>query len=114
KARTLSWALTFFLANKRPDGLKRYHEELKKLPRDLEFDADTLLVTFARAFDCLDAARPNLADRTKLEKLANEWHDYLMLQRSEGQALVEELVKAQAELKGRHFPKPPNDQAPKP
>ncbi len=38
KARTLSWALTYFLANKKLDGLRRYHEELKKLPRDLEFD----------------------------------------------------------------------------
>jgi len=114
KARTLSWALTFFLANKRPDGLRRYHEELKKLPRDLEFDQETLLVTFARAFDCIDAARPNLADRAKLEKLANDWHDYLTYTRSEGQTLVEELVKAQAELKGKHFPKPPGGPPPGP
>jgi hypothetical protein len=112
KARTTAWSLTFFLANKQLDGLRRYHEELKKLPRDLEFDSQTLLLTFARAFDCLDASRPNAVDRSKLEKLANQWHDFISLTPAEDEALITELVKAQAELKGKHFPKPPEGPAP--
>jgi hypothetical protein len=102
KARTVAWSLTYFLANKELDGLRRYHEELKKLPRDLEFDPQTLLLTFARAFDCVDAARPNAVDVGKLEKLANHWHDYISQTPAEDEALVQELTKAQAELKARY------------
>ncbi len=106
KARTMAWALTYYLANKQLDGLRRYQEELKKLPRDLEFDPETLLLTFARAFDCLDGGRFNQVDTAKLEKLANQWHDFISLTPAEDEALIQELTKAQHELKGR-YNKPP-------
>ena len=68
KAHTMAWSLVYYLAREHLDGLMRYHAELQKLPRDLEFDSKTLLMAFARAFDCLDAARPNEVDTTKLER----------------------------------------------
>jgi hypothetical protein len=100
KARTLSWALTYFLAQKKLDGLLRYEEELKRLPRDLEFDPGTLKLAFARAFDCVSAANPNTVDPGKLSSLADNWHDYIMLQQSEDESLFDDLKKAQTELKG--------------
>src|SRR5262249_43504347 len=99
KARTLSWALTYFLANHKLDGLLRYHEELKKLPRDLEIDGDTLLLAFARAFDCVEAGNPNVVDKTKLAKLADQWHYAISLTPTENEELLKELDKAQRELK---------------
>jgi hypothetical protein len=106
KARTMAWSLTFFLANSRHlDGLRRYHDELKKLPRDLEFDGQTLLLAFARAFDCLDASNPNLVDKTRLGKLAQEWDFYIKSTPSEDEALQQELAKKQSELKSVHSPK---------
>ncbi len=113
KARTMAWALTYFLANSRHlDGLQRYHEELKKLPRDLEFDGQTLLLAFGRAFDCLSANNPNTVDKAKLGKLAQEWHSYIQLTPSEDEDLQRELVKKQTELKTVHIPKPSGDAPP--
>jgi hypothetical protein len=106
KARTLSWALVSFLANQKLESLRRYHEELKRLPRDLEFDPETLMLAFARAFDCLDTSRPNTVDRNKLEKLANNWHDYIVMSPAEDESLLQELTKAQNELKTRQGNKP--------
>jgi hypothetical protein len=42
KARTMTWALTYYLAQKHREKLRRYYDELADLPRDLEFDADVL------------------------------------------------------------------------
>jgi hypothetical protein len=101
KARTLAWSLAYFLArsDRYRDGLIRYHQELAKLPRDLEFDKDTLLLTFARAFDLLDLTKPNTVDRNKLSKLATQWHDAITLTPSEGEELFKELAKNINELK---------------
>ncbi len=79
KARTLSWALTFFLAQRKTDGLRRYYKELSKLPRDLEFDEPILLSCFARAFDLAEVNNPSKVNMAKLTQLANEWHDYMSL-----------------------------------
>ena len=105
KAHTLAWSLTYFLAKNKLDGLRRYHAELRKLPRDLEFDSQTLLLAFARAFDCVDASSPNTVDRVKLSKLADQWHDVMMLEKSEDESLLAEAVKAQTELRSQG-PKP--------
>jgi hypothetical protein len=103
KARTMAWSLTFFLANARLDGLRRYHEELKKLPRDLEFDERTLLLAFARAFDCVDG--PNAINHDKLDKLAQHWRDYIDSTRGDDEDLLGELAKKQTELKTQQAPK---------
>jgi hypothetical protein len=98
KARTLSWALTYFLAQKQLDGLVRYQKELAKLPRDLEFDKDALLLCFARAFDLLDSNNPKVVDRPKMANLANQWHDYIAIIPSECEKLLKELDTYQKEI----------------
>ncbi len=75
KARTTSWALTYFLAQTRLKELQQYCKELGKLPRDLELDESTLLEAFARAMRAVDAA--NKPDPNKLASLANEWFNYM-------------------------------------
>ncbi len=75
KARATAWSLTYFLAQKRLDGLHAYYKELSRLPRDLELDGDALLDCFARAFGCVDAA--NKRDDRKLAELADTWMNYI-------------------------------------
>jgi hypothetical protein len=92
KARALSWALTYYLMNHKLEGLKRYQEELSKLPRDLEFDAETLMLCFARAFDLLDARDPNKVDEGKFASVAEKWHDVIDATNSEVSASLQEQL----------------------
>ncbi|MGH7172033.1 MAG: DUF1570 domain-containing protein, partial [Gemmataceae bacterium] len=74
KARITSWSLTYFLAQQKLDGLRRYFTELSKMPRDLELDDTVLLGCFARAFGCVDGN--NKVDNNRLSALAREWYGY--------------------------------------
>lgn len=71
KARAASWALYYYLATYEPDGLRRYFDELKKLPRDLPIDEKTAVATFARAFN-LSTAQPE-AGKTHIKDFAAAW-----------------------------------------
>jgi hypothetical protein len=77
KALVSSWALCYFLAHEKLDGVVRYYHELHSMPRDLEIDDTVLLGLFARAFDLEDPARPGQIDSNKLSNFANEWYEYI-------------------------------------
>src|SRR5207237_883012 len=76
-ARSSAWALTDFLAREHLDKLLRYYQELGRLPRDVEYDANVLRNCFARAFNLLDPADPQKQTLAlaRVEKLAVEWFD---------------------------------------
>ena len=71
KARAASWALTYYLAKRKPDRLKAYFEELNKLPRDLDLDEDVLLSAFARAIGAMDGNRK--ISPSILVQFASDW-----------------------------------------
>src|SRR5262249_51950447 len=75
RARTTAWALCYFLAKDRLPGLMNYFAEISALPRDMEFDAKTLLGCFARAFDVANASRDDI-DPAKFDELAKSWLAY--------------------------------------
>jgi hypothetical protein len=76
KARTLSWALAYHLAQKNLGGFLKFHQELAALPRDLELDGETVLGCFARA---LDLAGPDgLPDPGKMKDFAQNWQADMM------------------------------------
>jgi hypothetical protein len=75
KARTMAWALTLFLAEKKLDDLRRYFDELRNVPRDLELDEDALLTVFARAFNL--QSDNNTIDESRLASLAEAWYTYM-------------------------------------
>src|SRR5262249_41298872 len=91
RARALSWSLTYFLAQRKLDGLQRYYKELSKMPRDIELGEEALLGCFARAFDCVDADKK--VNQKKLETLAGEWFGYMESVKLERQEIVEEMRK---------------------
>lgn len=74
KARTMTWALTYYLAQTNLDGLMHYYQELAKLPRDMAFDEPILLACFARAFDLTEPGKPDEISSAKLERLAYNWY----------------------------------------
>lgn len=75
KARTLSWSLTYFLAQRRLDGLLRYFQELSNMPRDLDLDETALIGCFARAFDLTDKSKPNELNPTQVRELSQKWYE---------------------------------------
>jgi len=92
KARTKAWALTCFLAQKKLDGLLRYYQELSALPRDIEFDSNTLLGCFARAFNLTDSTNPNQIDENKAAILADEWYTFIHNTPLEAAEIQNELI----------------------
>jgi hypothetical protein len=75
KARTMAWALIYYLAHKKREGLIRYFQELHDVPRDLELDEDALMTVFARAFELFSG--PNQIDENRLVNLANDWYSFM-------------------------------------
>jgi hypothetical protein len=98
KARTLSWALTFYLARKKTEGLRRYFRELSRLPRDLPLDEQMLYACFCRAFDLLEVNDPSKVNEDKLATMARGWDDFINTTPGEMDDVVKE-VKSQSELK---------------
>ena len=65
--------LCFHLARKEPARLKRYFEELARMPRDLELDDEVLLACFARAMDAWDPNRKVLWTTVNSPTWPVEW-----------------------------------------
>jgi hypothetical protein len=89
KARTSSWALTYYLAKSKLDGLQRYFKEVSKMPRDIELDDEVLLGCFARAFGCVDAS--NKVDKGKLDALARAWYSYMDNVKFESESTMKQI-----------------------
>ncbi len=77
RARTMAWSLCYYLVQRRLDGLRRYGQELAKLPRDLEFDDAVHINCFARAFGLEDPKQPGQIDPAKLHEFAADWHQFI-------------------------------------
>jgi len=76
-ARTYAWALVYFLEEVHHEELQRYFATIRALPRDLQFDPNTLVTNFATSFDLLAAMNRSEVDQMKWAKLAREWYDFL-------------------------------------
>ncbi len=108
KAETMSWALTYWLAETNLSGLLRYYQELSRLPRDVEFDDEVLLRCFGRAFDLMDKSNPNQLSEERLQAFANEWRSFVT-----GTVLEEQLlVNKVKELQVKGPPPKPQPQVP--
>src|SRR5439155_8827716 len=105
KARTMTWALVYFLAHTKRDGLVRYYQELANQPRDLDLDEDVLMGCFARSFGLVDAKNPNEVDANALNNLAAAWYKYIRNTPLEIEEAYNEAMKA-------HKKRPPVLQSP--
>jgi hypothetical protein len=75
-ARCTAWSLTYYLAHKRLDDLMNYFAELRKLPRDVEYDDNVLKLAFGRAFKLLTKDGNHL-DMDRVRELAAAWFAYM-------------------------------------
>jgi len=75
KARTLSWALSYFLTQQNLPGFQKFNAELANLPRDLELSAETISDCFARSFGL--AGANGEVDAGACNKFADDWVDFL-------------------------------------
>jgi hypothetical protein len=97
RANALSWSLNYYLAKHRLADYVTYLNDLRNLPRDLELDDQTLLVTFARSFKLTNAAG-DAVDEGKFSALANDW--------------FKEMAKEETPGKDIKLPAPKRDTAP--
>lgn len=98
RARAATWGLTHFLLQRRLDGMGKYYEELRNLPRDLKPSEDLLLTIFARAFDCVDASTNKPSD-AKLGSLAREWQNSMKEFKPRTEVILKEIYQFRNELK---------------
>jgi hypothetical protein len=109
-AEATAWGLMYYLKRERPEALDRYLQEIRNLPRDLEFDAAVLRNCFYRALDLLmpDPENPNreMVNIGKLDTLAAEWFTLVGSQTTLDMPFAEEmLVKIQrADMYSRAHP----------
>jgi hypothetical protein len=75
KARTMTWSLTYFLAQQKLDQLLSYYQELEKMPRDMELGEEALAALFAKAFDLGEGPAGMSSD--KAHALALEWYRFM-------------------------------------
>ncbi|HYH64548.1 MAG TPA: hypothetical protein VD866_07610 [Urbifossiella sp.] len=85
KARSTSWALYHHLATNHPAELRRYFEELAKLPRDMPFDGATNWDVFVRAFNLTTTGE---AGKVPVSQFAADWITGLASQRQTGEDLI--------------------------
>jgi hypothetical protein len=77
RARTLTWAFTYYLMNRQTGGMIRYIDELKKMPRDMEFDEETLYQLFARSFGLTDRSDPTKVDENKVAIMGSDCYEFV-------------------------------------
>lgn len=75
KARTMTWSLTYFLAQQRLDQLLRYYKELAGMPRDMEIGEEALAALFVKSFDLGEG--PEGLNSVKAKQLAQKWYEYM-------------------------------------
>ena len=83
RAKTLSWALVWYLTRNYPAELYTFFGELSALPRDLEPDEGVLTLMFARSFKLTKASPTgDIPDGALMAKFADEWIRWMTRQNS--------------------------------
>lgn len=80
-ARAEAWALTHYLAKEKLDNLRKFYDELSKLPRDMDLTPEIVEQCFGAAFGILDEnGRVNPDMLATLEREWRNWMGYLELE----------------------------------
>lgn len=97
KARTMTWSLTYFLAQQRLDQLLGYYRALASMPRDMELGEEALAAIFVKAFDLGDG--PDALSGAKAKELARKWYEFMTRDTHLEVAEVKTLAKAREEAR---------------
>jgi len=75
KADASAWALTYYLQKTRIDGLKRFYQELGRMPRDMRLDSEEIMKIFCISFGLVTADQQ--IDGDALKSFADNWLQYM-------------------------------------
>ena len=106
RARTYSWAVTYFLAKAKFKEFERFLQEMAKLPRDAELDAQAVIVCFAKGFG-IDIAglSGSLVSSREFGGIGLEWFAYMATQASPSRKLkIDSIATAPGTTGGPGFP----------
>jgi hypothetical protein len=93
KARTLSWAVVYFLAKMHFKEFEAYLAELAKLPRDAELDHEAVIVAFCRGYGIDETGLSGAqADIHKFAGVGLEWLNFMGTQQSPSRRLKLDAV----------------------
>jgi hypothetical protein len=84
KADSTAWALVFYLSRTKTQGLHNFYAEMRRMPRDMELDDKTVLMTFCRCFN-LTTPDKTAVDEAAFKQFAVSWLDYMKNVPSYGQ-----------------------------
>ena len=73
--RTMTWSLTYFLAQQHLDQLICYYQDLAGMPRDMELGEEALGQRLSRHSTWATVPTPSPAPKAK--KLAKEWYEFM-------------------------------------
>lgn len=95
-ARATSWALCYYLMNRRLDGMLTCLEQLRGLPRDVEHNDAVLAGCFARAFQLSPSplAHPNAIDWKSFDQLASDWLRVMSNEQLDVSGLEEQILRS--------------------
>jgi hypothetical protein len=88
-ARAEAWALTFFLMRDKLDGLRKFYDELSKMPREMELTPEIIEQAFGKAFNLLNDGTGDKIDPDKLETFEKNWKNFMGYQKPEHDPNIE-------------------------
>jgi hypothetical protein len=108
RAHTLAWSLVYFLAKARFNEFVRFLEELAKLPRDAELDAEAVVGAFGRAYGIDNAAMAaNGLDSKRFIGIGLEWWTFMKNEQSPSRKLKLEGIMVRGGGAGQGMPGSP-------
>jgi hypothetical protein len=94
RARTYSWAVVYFLAKEKFSEFEQFLQELTKLPRDAELDAEAVVLAFCKAYGISTAGLTGAnVDAGRFSGVGLQWMQFMGTQQSPSRAIkVDNLV----------------------
>ena len=90
KAQVTAWALTYYLAKKKPEALQRFYAEINRMPRDMRLDRGEVVKAFGRSMGMMDANAAGSINAAAFKQFAEDWVVYLKTVRGTGEDIVVE------------------------
>jgi hypothetical protein len=88
RARTYSWAVMYFLAKTKYKEFESFLQELAKLPRDAEIDANAVVIAFCKAYGIATGGLTGAtADFNRFAGAGLEWMNFMGTQQSPSRKL---------------------------
>jgi hypothetical protein len=97
KSQVTAWALTYYLAQRKPDSLHRFFDEINRMSRDMHLDSQAVVKAFGRATGMMLANNADAIDEAAFKRFAEDWVAYIKVQGTQGQDIVVDTATQQGQ-----------------